>query len=132
MVLGAGVAGLRAAERLRELGFGGDLVMVNEERHRPYHRPALSKQLLTADLASADLAFRGYLPLDLSWRDSAPGMRLNTRSHVLEIQGNEALRYDGLVAATGVRARRLPVRRRTIHGCTCCAPSTTPWHCTAR
>ena len=108
VVVGAGVAGLRAAERLRELGFGGDLVMVNEERHRPYHRPALSKQLLTGDLAPADLALRGYLPLGLSWRDCVPGMRLNTRSHVLELPGNEALRYDGLVIATGVRARQLP------------------------
>ncbi|WP_158883335.1 NAD(P)/FAD-dependent oxidoreductase [Amycolatopsis anabasis] len=108
VVVGAGVAGLRAAERLRELGFGGEVVMVNQERHRPYHRPALSKHLLTGELAPADLRLRSYLPLELSWRDAVSGIRLDTASHVLELRGSEYLRYDGLVIATGVQARRMP------------------------
>ena len=46
VVVGAGLCGLRAAERLRELGFEGDVVIVGDEASPPYHRPALSKQLL--------------------------------------------------------------------------------------
>ncbi|WP_406636469.1 NAD(P)/FAD-dependent oxidoreductase [Amycolatopsis sp. WGS_07] len=108
VVAGAGVAGLRAAERLRELGFGGELVMLNGEQHRPYHRPALSKQLITGELAPADLQLRSYLPLEATWRDSVSGLRVDTASRVLELPGQEYLRYDGLVIATGVHARQMP------------------------
>ena len=50
VVVGTGAAGLRAAERLRELDFTGELIMVSEERYRPYHRPALTTTGLLEDV----------------------------------------------------------------------------------
>lgn len=38
VIVGAGVAGLRAAERLRELNFDGEIVLIGDEARRPYHR----------------------------------------------------------------------------------------------
>lgn len=108
VVVGGGLAGLRAAERLRETGFTGELVIVGAERRRPYHRPALSKQLLTGELRPKDLALRSYLPLDAIWRRGAYVHKLDPRRHVLELAGDEEIRYDGLVIATGVQARHLP------------------------
>jgi NADPH-dependent 2,4-dienoyl-CoA reductase/sulfur reductase-like enzyme len=108
VVVGGGLAGLRAAERLRETGFTGELVIVGAERRRPYHRPALSKQLLTGELRPKDLALRSYLPLDAIWRRGAYVHKLDPRRHVLELAGDEEIRYDGLVVATGVQARHLP------------------------
>ena len=58
VVVGAGVAGTRAAETLRQEGYDGDLTIVGAERHAPYHRPPLSKKLLTGKVhrAGVDLA----------------------------------------------------------------------------
>ncbi|MFZ0835048.1 MAG: FAD-dependent oxidoreductase, partial [Mycobacterium sp.] len=58
LVVGAGVAGTRAAEALREKGYDGALTIVGAERHAPYHRPPLSKKLLTGQVhrAGIDLA----------------------------------------------------------------------------
>lgn len=108
VVVGGGLAGLRAAERLREAGFTGELVIVGAERRRPYHRPALSKQLLTGELRPKDLTLRSYVPLDAIWRRGAYVHKLDARRHVLELAGDEEIRYDGLVIATGVQARHLP------------------------
>ena len=108
VVVGAGLAGLRAAERLRELGFSGELVIIGAERRRPYHRPALSKQLLTGELHPRDLALRSYVPLDAFWRRGTYVMKLDPKRHVIEMAGDEEMHYDGLVIATGVQARHLP------------------------
>ncbi|KAA2265254.1 oxidoreductase [Solihabitans fulvus] len=107
VVVGAGLAGLRAAERLREQGFDGELVIVGEEKQRPYQRPALSKQFLTGALRAGDLALRSYVELDARWRLGTPVHRLEPARHVLHLPGGEELRYDGLVIATGVQARHL-------------------------
>lgn len=48
-IVGTGLAGLSAAERLREVGWRGEITMIGEEPHRPYNRTPLSKQLLTGD-----------------------------------------------------------------------------------
>lgn len=108
VVVGGGLAGLRAAERLRELGFTGELVIVGAERRRPYHRPALSKQLLTGEVRPRELTLSSYVPLRAIWRRGTIALKLDSRRHVLELPGDEEIRYDGLVIATGVQARHLP------------------------
>ena len=46
VIVGASLAGLRAAETLRDRGFDGELTLIGDEPHRPYDRPPLSKQVL--------------------------------------------------------------------------------------
>jgi NADPH-dependent 2,4-dienoyl-CoA reductase/sulfur reductase-like enzyme len=108
VVAGAGLAGLRAAERLRELGFEGELVMIGDEPHRPYQRPALSKEFLLGQLTARELALRSYEELDAVWRLGARVEGLDPRRRTLELPGGEPMTYDGLVIATGVQARHLP------------------------
>ncbi|MCU1684499.1 MAG: ferredoxin reductase [Amycolatopsis sp.] len=108
VVVGTGLAGLRAAERLRELGFTGEIIMIGEERRRPYHRPALSKQLLTGKLQADDLAFATYSELDCGWRPGTRVLQLDPKNRVLMLPGREELTYDGLIIASGVQPRHLP------------------------
>jgi NADPH-dependent 2,4-dienoyl-CoA reductase/sulfur reductase-like enzyme len=108
VVVGAGVAGLRAAERLRELGFTGDLLIVGAEPFRPYHRPAVSKQILTDAWKPADATLPTYRALDAHWRLGTTVMRLDTSRRQLHLPSEERLGYDGLVIATGLAAKRLP------------------------
>jgi NADPH-dependent 2,4-dienoyl-CoA reductase/sulfur reductase-like enzyme len=108
VVAGAGLAGLRAAERIRELGFDGEVVIIGEESRRPYHRPALSKQFLLGEQRPKELELRSYVELDARWRLGVRVRGLDPARRVLELPGGEELTYDGLVIATGVQARHPP------------------------
>mgnify|MGYP001410726233 CR=1 FL=1 len=112
VVVGASLAGLRAAEELRALGHDGPITLVGDEPHRPYDRPPLSKQVLAGTKEPADVALTvagGELDaLDLEWHlgETATGLDLATRE--VRLGGGERLPFDGLVIATGASARRLP------------------------
>jgi NADPH-dependent 2,4-dienoyl-CoA reductase/sulfur reductase-like enzyme len=104
VIVGASLAGLRAAEAARRSGWDDDVVVVGEEGHMPYTRPPLSKELLTsAEAGIADHLFPSQV--DATWRlgERATGIDRDTRR--LELAGGEPLPYDRLVIATGCRAR---------------------------
>ncbi|MFD9964998.1 NAD(P)/FAD-dependent oxidoreductase [Amycolatopsis sp. NPDC058986] len=107
VVAGAGLAGLRATERLRELGFDGDIVVVGAEQGMAYHRPALTKQLLTGAMSRADTLLADPLDIDADWRFGTPVVQLDPARRVVHLPGDEELGYDGLIIATGLEPRRL-------------------------
>jgi NADPH-dependent 2,4-dienoyl-CoA reductase/sulfur reductase-like enzyme len=108
VIVGAGGAGLRAAERLRELDFTGELVIISEEPYRPYHRPALTKQLLTGAVRPKDIVLPVLDELDATWRYGVRAARLEPDEHILHLPGDEQIPYDGLIIATGAQGRHLP------------------------
>ena len=65
VVVGAALAGLRAAEELRLAGYDGRLVMIGAEAHRPYDRPPLSKQVLAGEWEPEQTALRAAPDDDL-------------------------------------------------------------------
>ena len=108
VIVGAGVGGLRAAERLRELGFDGEVVIIGDERRKPYHRPMVSKQLVTGQVRALDVGLSAYTDLGAHWRLGTRATHLDTNQRVLHLPGKEELWYDGLIIATGVVPRHLP------------------------
>ncbi|MBB4661813.1 NAD(P)/FAD-dependent oxidoreductase [Conexibacter arvalis] len=108
LVVGASLAGLRAAERLRADGFEGTLTVLGDEPHAPYDRPPLSKELLAGTRTAADVAFPVAPELGVEWvlGDAAVGLDLDRR--VVATAAGEQLAFDGLVIATGSGPRRLP------------------------
>ncbi|HVV10045.1 FAD/NAD(P)-binding oxidoreductase [Amycolatopsis sp.] len=108
VIVGGGVAGLRAAERLRELKFDGEIIIVCDERRRPYHRPMVSKQLVTGQIRPLDVELKSYTELDAHWRLGTRATHLDTGQRVVHLPGKEELWYDGLIIATGVVPRHLP------------------------
>lgn len=112
VVVGASLAGFRAAEALRTQGFDGALALVGEEAHQPYDRPPLSKQVLTGDwdvdrivLPSAAPTDDGSDPFDWRLGERAVGLDLGARE--VELASGDRLGYDGLVIATGCRPRTI-------------------------
>lgn len=103
VVVGAGLAGARAAAELRKRGFAGRLTVVGDEPHRPYRRPPLSKQLLAGDMSAEDVTIK--TPDDIEWRLGTGALALDADARVVTLEGGEELSYDGLVIATGRRAR---------------------------
>jgi NADPH-dependent 2,4-dienoyl-CoA reductase/sulfur reductase-like enzyme len=108
-VVGASLAGLSAARALRAAGFDGQVTVVGDEVHRPYDRPPLSKELLSGRMTPADLALEAEdEALDLDWRLGVRATALRPADRTLELADGAVLRSDGLVLATGARARTLP------------------------
>ncbi|MDA8312011.1 MAG: FAD-dependent oxidoreductase [Actinomycetota bacterium] len=111
LVVGAGLAGLRAAQALRQGGFAGSLVMVGDELHCPYDRPPLSKQVLagTWPPTRAVLVDRHQLEeLGVDLRLGRRAESLDAEARRVTLDDGTALQADGVVIATGARPRRLP------------------------
>ena len=109
VVVGASLAGIRACQNLRREGFDGHLTLLGEEQHLPYDRPPLSKTMLTSEQDPLDLNLVSNsdlsdLDLELILGERATG--LNTEQSEVTV-GGEGIGYDGLIIATGARARKL-------------------------
>ncbi|MDN5872767.1 MAG: FAD-dependent oxidoreductase [Sinobacteraceae bacterium] len=107
VVVGAGLAGLRAAETLREKGFDGELVLVGDEAARPYNRPPLSKQILAGTMLPEQSAF-ACDTLAVDWALGKGAAALDCQRQVVTLSDGQELAYDGLLIATGRRARPWP------------------------
>ena len=112
VIVGASLAGFRAAEELRTRGHAGTITIVGDEPHRPYDRPPLSKQVLTGakppESTTLHVASGSVEDLDLDWRLGATATGLDLEDRTVLLGGGERLSYDGLVIATGAAPRRLP------------------------
>lgn len=108
VIVGASLAGLRAAETLRGEGFDGHLTLVGDEPHPPYNRPPLSKDLLTGADSPETCALRVTTELDARWLLGREARRLDRARREVVLDDDERLRFDGLVVATGSRARPWP------------------------
>jgi NADPH-dependent 2,4-dienoyl-CoA reductase/sulfur reductase-like enzyme len=110
VIAGASMGGLRAAERLRAAGFTGEIVAIGDEPHLPYNRPPLSKEALSGGVNHEALAFRLRPAVaDVTWRLGVPIAAADLAGRTLRLADGCDLAFDGLVVATGMRARRLPV-----------------------
>ena len=109
MVVGASLAGVRAAETMRREGFDGVITILGAERHfPPFDRPPLSKQVLAGswDVERARLRVVDALDAEVRLGVRASALDLSTRDVVLT--GGERVGFDGLVIATGAIPRTIP------------------------
>lgn len=110
VIVGASLAGAKAAETLRSEGFGGQVMLVGEEPSRPYERPPLSKDYLRGEKGFDDVAVHTadfYEEQEIELRTSTRVIALDTSSRELTLEGGERLGYDRLLLATGAAPRIL-------------------------
>jgi 3-phenylpropionate/trans-cinnamate dioxygenase ferredoxin reductase component len=118
-IVGAGLAGAKAAEALRAEGFDGHLVLLGAEPHRPYERPPLSKGYLQGS-AERDTVFvhpqAWYAEHQVDLRVDTEVIAIDRRAHKLVTADDSDLRYDKLLLTTGATPRRLPVPGTDLAG----------------
>ena len=119
VIVGAGLAGAKAAETLREEGYDGRLVLVGAEPERPYERPPLSKEYLRGETDREqayvhEAAF--YEEHGIELRSGEHVVRLDPGRRELTLQSDEPLAYDRLLLATGSAPRRLSIPGSELEG----------------
>src|SRR3954447_23904246 len=127
-VVGAGLAGVRTCEALRARGYVDRIVLVGEERHSPYSRPPLSKEVLRGDKDDSVATLRTadeLAALDVDVRLGVTATSLRPQERQVDLDDGSAVDYAEVVVATGAQPRTLPGVRldgvhvlRTLDDCT--------------
>jgi 3-phenylpropionate/trans-cinnamate dioxygenase ferredoxin reductase subunit len=119
VIVGASLAGAKAAEAVRAAGYDGRLVLIGDERERPYERPPLSKELLKGE-KPREKAFvheeGWYAEHDVDLRLGTAATALHREDRVVELAGGERVAYDRVLLATGSSPRRLDVAGGDLEG----------------
>jgi NADPH-dependent 2,4-dienoyl-CoA reductase/sulfur reductase-like enzyme len=112
VIVGAGAAGFAAAERLRSLGFDGDVTLFGAEADAPYDRPNLSKDYLAGTAPEDWIPLQGsdfYADRDIALRLRCEVSAVDVATRTLTLNDGDTVAYDALLFATGAEPRRLPV-----------------------
>jgi 3-phenylpropionate/trans-cinnamate dioxygenase ferredoxin reductase component len=119
VIVGASLAGAKAAEALREAGDDGPVVLLGEEPDPPYERPELSKGYLAGDKSRDDLAVLAdgwYAEHDVELRLGTRAVAVHRQDRQVELAGGERLGYDRLLLATGSSPVKLKVPGNDLDG----------------
>ncbi|AEV70830.1 NAD(P)H-nitrite reductase [Mycolicibacterium rhodesiae NBB3] len=118
VIVGAGLAGAKAAEALRTNGFGGKVILIGDEDERPYDRPPLSKGYLQGTTEREKIYIhpaQWHLERDIDLRLGIRVNDIDCAAHEVKTAG-ETLGYDKLLVATGSAPRRLTVPGADLAG----------------
>lgn len=122
LIIGSSQSGVALAGSLRALGWEGGIVLLGDEDHRPYQRPALSKEFLQDRIDKEKLIFRAQEYWDEHRIEVVPGERIVSiekgpdGSGVAVARSGTRFPFDRLALAVGARARHLPVEGADLHG----------------
>ena len=109
VIVGASLAGLRAAEALRAEGFTGTLTIIGDEPYLPYDRPPLSKAVLAGWVPAAHTRLpRRETLIDVEWRLGVAATGLDLPAKRVLLADGHTITFDRLLIATGTRARPWP------------------------
>jgi 3-phenylpropionate/trans-cinnamate dioxygenase ferredoxin reductase component len=119
VIVGASLAGAKAAGELRERGFDGRVILVGAESERPYERPPLSKEYLQGKSEREktyvhDAGFYGQQDIEL--RLGTVVESIDTQASTVALAGGEQLGYDSLLLTTGAEPRKISVPGADLDG----------------
>ncbi len=119
VIVGAGLAGAKAAEALRAQGFDGKVVLIGDEDERPYDRPPLSKGYLLGKSEREEIYLHPagwYAENDIDLRVGTRIVEIDRAGHVVSTQRGDKLDYDKLLLTTGSSPRHLQVPGAELGG----------------
>jgi 3-phenylpropionate/trans-cinnamate dioxygenase ferredoxin reductase component len=119
VIVGASLAGAKAAETLREEGFDGRVVLVGAESHRPYERPPLSKGYLQGEAERDSVYVHGegfYAEQEIELMRGREVTAIDPAARTATLSDGESLGWDRLLLATGAEPRTLPIPGADLEG----------------
>jgi 3-phenylpropionate/trans-cinnamate dioxygenase ferredoxin reductase subunit len=119
VIVGASLAGAKAAETLRTEGFDERVVLIGAEDERPYERPPLSKGYVRGEVDRETVYVHPdgyYAEHDIELQLGRTVVSLNTSARELALDDGERLRYDRLLLTTGAEPRRLSIPGGELDG----------------
>jgi 3-phenylpropionate/trans-cinnamate dioxygenase ferredoxin reductase subunit len=119
VIVGAGLAGAKAAEALRDEGFDGQIVLFGQEPERPYERPPLSKDYLRGESEREKTYVHPagfYEQHGIELRTDTRVERVDTKGRAVGLVDGQRVRYDKLLLATGAEPRRLSIPGAGLDG----------------
>ncbi|SDC47468.1 3-phenylpropionate/trans-cinnamate dioxygenase ferredoxin reductase subunit/p-cumate 2,3-dioxygenase ferredoxin reductase subunit [Paraburkholderia lycopersici] len=121
VIVGGGIAGVSAAEALRDCGFDGRIVLINEESTAPYDRPPLSKDVLRSSDLPQNIWLRNdafYASRGIEVRTGVGAVAIDAVGKTVKLSDGDVVSYAKLLLATGSRARELamfPIGNPLVH-----------------
>jgi 3-phenylpropionate/trans-cinnamate dioxygenase ferredoxin reductase subunit len=94
VIVGASLAGLRAAEALRDEGFTGSVTLIGDEVHEPYDRPPLSKQVLKGWVPAGNTKLPRMRAIDAHWRLGVAATGLDRDNREVLLANGDKVPYD--------------------------------------
>ena len=118
VIVGASLAGAKAAETLRDEGFDGRVVLLGSESERPYERPPLSKDYLRGEADEKPYVHPAdfYAEHEIELRTDTEVERIDPGAAEVSLAGGETLAFDKLLLATGAEPRRLALPGAELDG----------------
>jgi 3-phenylpropionate/trans-cinnamate dioxygenase ferredoxin reductase component len=119
VIIGAGLAGARAAEALRKDGYEGRITLLGDEPDRPYIRPPLSKEYLRGESARDKVFVHPegfYVENGIDLRSSTTAQAIDRATREVVVDDDGRIPFDRLLIATGARPRTLPLPGADLPG----------------
>jgi 3-phenylpropionate/trans-cinnamate dioxygenase ferredoxin reductase subunit len=119
VIVGASLAGAKAAQELRERGFDGPVILIGSERERPYERPPLTKDYLRRETEREKAYVHPsdfYEQHEIELLSGATVTNLDAASSRITLDDGRELAYDRLLLTTGAEPRRLSVPGGELDG----------------
>jgi 3-phenylpropionate/trans-cinnamate dioxygenase ferredoxin reductase subunit len=119
VIVGASLAGAKAAEELRERGFDGRVVLIGAETERPYERPPLTKDYLRGE-SEREKAYvhpdKFYAENEIELITGVSATAIDPQSSTVTLDDGRELGYEKLLLTTGAEPRRIPVPGTELGG----------------
>ena len=117
VIVGASMGALRTAEALRRFGYLGPITAIGDEPYAPYNRPPLSKEVLASEVSHEAVAFaQRPATADVNWVLGTKVVSADLENRTVTDSNGETHAYSALVAATGLRPKRLQVPNADLAG----------------
>lgn len=110
VIVGASLAGAKAAQGMREAGFDGRVVLIGDEPFLPYERPDLSKGYLVGNKTRDELLVHPegfYSDHDIEVMTATTVTGIDRAASEVRTAGGEPLLYHRLLLTTGATPRSL-------------------------
>src|SRR5215469_15430809 len=119
VIIGASLAGAKAAEGLRAAGFAGPITLIGDETERPYERPPLSKGYLLGSSERDSIYVHPtdwYADSNIDLRLGVAATSIDRGAHEVSLADGTTIGYSKLLITTGSSPRRLRVPGADLDG----------------